>query len=139
MFAPAYIRLSKEQRETPKVYVPLKKGRRPAREPMSVSFADDLFTEGMQQSAPAIGAGEFEKEQAWTLRNTGQSCLLMDDSDQRLTKAARILRELEEEEAARLADEAEVEAGGGIECGCCFADYLAVCSIPVASNLFETY
>jgi hypothetical protein len=60
---------------------------------------------------PKMDAGgvEFELEKNWILAH-----------------AATLRVKRDREVAKKLADEAEWAAGGGVECGCCFDDFLPV-------------
>jgi TRIAD3 protein (E3 ubiquitin-protein ligase RNF216) len=55
------------------------------------------------------GAMEFELEKNWILAHVAAKKAVDDTRD-----------------AQELADQAELDAGNGVECGCCFGEYVAV-------------
>lgn len=96
LFGPTYLQLIQDDLNVVKPFTILKRPR-----PAGKGKA----------SMPGMDAGgvEFELEKNWVLAHA---------AGMRLIRDAEI--------AKKLSDEAEWAAGGGIECGCCFGDYLPV-------------
>lgn len=91
---------------------------------------NDLFFEGGVVARGPVddGQAEFECEKNWILAHVGQSFPFLCDRLDHLV--AYLLDTLNAEasvaEAHRLAEEQEIANGGGIECGCCFGEYVWV-------------
>ena len=96
LFGPTFLLLLEADKAEVKPYTALKRPRLPAKG---------------KQTMPELDAGaiEFELEKNWILAHVAAK---------RAAEDARVAQEL--------ADQAELDAGNGIECGCCFGEYVAV-------------
>ena len=96
LFGPTYLQLIQDDLEVVKPFTILKRPRPAGKGKLGMPEMDE-------------GGVEFELEKNWILAHA---------AGMRVDRDAAI--------AKKLADEAEWAAGGGIECGCCFGDYLPV-------------
>jgi TRIAD3 protein (E3 ubiquitin-protein ligase RNF216) len=96
LFGPTYLALLEADKAPIKPYTQLKRPRLPAKGKTAMPEMD-------------AGAIEFELEKNWILAHVAAQ---KDGEDARV--------------AQELADQAELDAGNGVECGCCFGEYVAV-------------